>query len=102
MSDEPLHPLVPLAPDPATGGVATIVQGTLPEVQQCAAAILRTGRGRRIEHLELGVSDPRWRAGVDLDEIGGALDAHEPRAEWEPIERDGLAVGVRITGAVDA
>lgn len=90
---------MPLTVDPATRTFRTVTQDSPAEVKQCAGAILRTMRGRRIEHLELGVADPLWRNGVDVDEIGAALDEFEDRADWEPIhDRGGRAVGVRVTG----
>jgi hypothetical protein len=93
------HPAVPLRKNPATGTFATVAQDSPVEVKQCARAVLRTMRGRRIEHPELGVSDPLWRTSVDVDEIGATLDEFEDRADWEPIlGLGGQPVGMRVAG----
>lgn len=93
------HPAVPLTVDRVTRTFRTVAQDSPAEVKQCAGAILRTTRGRRIEHQGIGVADPLWRTGVDVDEIGAVLDEFEDRADWEPIlGRDDRPVGVRVTG----
>lgn len=93
------HPAVPLTVDPATRTFRTVTQDSPAEVNQCAGAVLRTMRGQRIEHPEIGVADPLWRTGVDVDEIGAVLDEFEDRADWEPIlDRHDRAVGMRVTG----
>lgn len=106
---EPGHPAIPFRIDTATingetgvGTLATVPQDSLSEVRQCTRVILRTLRGRRIEDPQLGVTDPRWEAGVNTDEIADALDRDEDRADWtvtaDPIT--GSTIGVHVLGVL--
>jgi phage baseplate assembly protein W len=95
---EPAHPRLPLTLN-ATGDIITVPQNSLAEVRQCAHAILRTPLRSRVENLELGRRDPRWKDRPDVDAIQDALDQWEPRAVWELVPsatRNGQAT-IRIT-----
>lgn len=64
----------------AGGQPVLVEQDTDDEVRDCVEVILRTRLRSRVDDPDMGISDPTFRAGVDLDEIRDAIADREPRA----------------------
>jgi hypothetical protein len=75
------HPTIPVQIT-ASGGLATVDQGSPEEIAQCVEAIVRTPLNWRDDLPELGLPDQTFRmGGADPAVVSRALDTYEPRAE---------------------